>query len=116
MSISVVMSRSSKPYYPHQIPPSPFNPNFTIKWDFDSRQLLSRHDVIGKPPKVITFVVKAGYIMPLPEPVRLRFCPEMPCRLTTNVSFQHQSAALIFTGKFLRNLGPPLRSHPEQVI
>nr|KAG5701740.1 hypothetical protein BaRGS_004342 [Batillaria attramentaria] len=78
-----------------QIPRSPFYPNFTIKWDFDTAAFLQRPDVRGKPPKIMTWAVKTRYMPQLPEPVRMRFCPEMPCRMTTNMAYKDESAALM---------------------
>ena len=65
--------------------------------------------------QIITWVIKAREVPELPEPVRLRVCPEMPCRLTTNrMEYQQKSAALIWNAQIMRE-GPPRRSHPDQV-
>ncbi|KAK7095321.1 alpha-(1,3)-fucosyltransferase C-like [Littorina saxatilis] len=105
----------SKNMFPGPIPKSPFKPNFTITWDFDTAAFLERPDVKGQPPKLMTWVVKARYMPPLPEPVRLRVCPEMPCRMTTNKQYQKDSAALMWAGQIMREPAPPPRSHPDQV-
>ncbi|KAK7489766.1 hypothetical protein BaRGS_00018948 [Batillaria attramentaria] len=90
-----------------QIPRSPFYPNFTIKWDFDTAAFLQRPDVRGKPPKIMTWAVKTRYMPQLPEPVRMRFCPEMPCRMTTNMAYKDESAALMWAGQIMREPAPP---------
>nr|KAG5701752.1 hypothetical protein BaRGS_004354 [Batillaria attramentaria] len=110
------MNIFSKNYYPHPIPRSPFYPNFTIKWDFDTAAFLQRPDVRGKPPKIMTWAVKTRYMPPLPEPVRLRFCPEMPCRMTTSMTYKDESAALMWAGQIMREPTPPERSHPDQIF
>ncbi|KAL8600842.1 hypothetical protein ACOMHN_056500 [Nucella lapillus] len=106
----------SKDYYPGRIPPSPFHPNFTIRWDFNTSAFLQRPDVKGQPPKLMTWMVKTRYMLPLPEPVRLRVCPEMPCRMTTNQEYGKESAALLWAGQIMREPRPPVRSHPDQVF
>ena len=112
---SVPVCCSSRKYFPGPIPPSPFHPNFTIKWDFNTSAFLQRPDVKGQPPKLMTWMVKTRYMPPLPEPVRLRVCPEMPCRMTTNQEYRKQSAALLWAGQIMREPTPPVRSHPDQV-
>ncbi|KAL8600845.1 hypothetical protein ACOMHN_056503 [Nucella lapillus] len=106
----------SKKYNRKLFPPSPFHPNFTIRWDFNTSAFLQRPDVIRQFPKLMTWMVKTRYMLPLPEPVRLRVCPEMPCLLTTNRKYRAQSSALIWSGQIMRSPSPPERSHPGQVF
>ncbi|XP_025113815.1 alpha-(1,3)-fucosyltransferase C-like [Pomacea canaliculata] len=106
----------SKNYYKNPIPESPFHPNHTIRWEFDSSQLLKRPDVMSQPPKIITWVRKPRHIPFLPEPVRLRVCPEMPCRVTSNPLFQEQSSALLWSVEHMSETEPPPRSYPDQVF
>ncbi|XP_070175766.1 3-galactosyl-N-acetylglucosaminide 4-alpha-L-fucosyltransferase FUT3-like [Littorina saxatilis] len=105
----------SKNYFPGPIPRSPFHPDVTITWDFNTSAFLQRHDVRGQPPKLMTWMVKTRYTPPLPEPVRLRVCPEMPCRMTTNTRYQDDSAALLWAAQIMTDPAPPPRSHPDQV-
>ncbi|XP_025112260.1 alpha-(1,3)-fucosyltransferase fut-1-like [Pomacea canaliculata] len=106
----------SKNYYKNPIPESPFHPNHTIRWQFDSSQLLKRPDVTSQPPKIITWMTKPRHIPDLPEPVRLRVCPEMPCRVTSNTSFREQSSALVWSVEHMSETQPPPRSFPDQVF
>ncbi|XP_025112258.1 galactoside 3(4)-L-fucosyltransferase-like isoform X2 [Pomacea canaliculata] len=106
----------SKNFYQSPIPESPFHPNHSIRWEFDTTELLKRPDVMNQPPKIITWVKKPRHIPDLPEPVRLRVCPEMPCRVTSNTSFQEQSSALLWAGELMTETEPPRRSHPDQVF
>ncbi|PVD19592.1 hypothetical protein C0Q70_20082 [Pomacea canaliculata] len=106
----------SKKFYPKPIPRSTFRPDYTITWDYDTTEFLKRADVKGQPPKIIMWMVKTRYLPPLPEPVHMRFCPEMPCRMTTNKQYQKQSAALVWAGQIMRDPEPPKRSHPDQVF
>lgn len=106
---------SSRNYYPHPIPQSPFHPDFTILWDFNISRFLQRPDVQGQPYKIITWIVKKPYVPSLPEPVRLRTCPEMPCLMTTNTSYQNKSAALLWAGQKISDETPPKRSNLDQV-
>ena len=106
----------SKPYFTNNIPLRPFRPNSTIKWNYDTRQFQQRDDVIRGSPKIITYVVKTPYMIPLPEPVRLRSCPEMPCRLTTNTDYLTNSAALLWAGQIMRASKPPPRTNRDQVF
>ncbi|KAK7489768.1 hypothetical protein BaRGS_00018950 [Batillaria attramentaria] len=105
------------PKYPYKgpIPDSPFYPNYSLQWDFDTSSFLQRPDVIGQPPKLMTWMVKPRYIPELPDPVRLRMCPEMPCRMSTNSSYQKESAVLMWNGELMRDKKPPVRSNPDQV-
>ncbi|XP_070204289.1 alpha-(1,3)-fucosyltransferase fut-6-like isoform X2 [Littorina saxatilis] len=105
----------SKTYFPGAVPRSPFKPKVAIKWGFNTAAFLQRPHVKGHPNKMITWVVPPRNVPPLPEPVRLRVCPEMPCRLTTNATFQSQSAALLWNGQIMRS-DPVVRSHPDQVF
>lgn len=106
----------SKNYFPGPIPKSPFYPKFRVNWDYNTTDFLQRPDVQFQRPKIMTWMVKTRYMPHLPEPVRLRFCPEMPCRMTTNRQYQADSAALLWAGQIMRNEAPPLRSHPDQVF
>ncbi|PVD22349.1 hypothetical protein C0Q70_18159 [Pomacea canaliculata] len=108
-------NKTSKNFYKNPIPESPFHPDHTIRWEFDASELLKRDDVVNKPPKIITWMKKPRHIPDLPEPVRLRVCPEMPCRLTSNTSFQGQSQALVWAGELMTEREPPKRSHPDQL-
>lgn len=106
----------SRNYYRHPIPPSPFRPSFTIQWDFNTTDFLQRPDVRSQPPKILMWVVKTRYMPRMPEPVRLRVCPEMPCRMTTNQKYEKESAALMWAGQIMREQKPPERSHPDQIF
>lgn len=107
---------SSRKYYSHPIPRSPFYPNFTITFDYNTTEFLQRPGVQGQSPKIITWMVPTRYLPPLPEPVRLRFCPELPCLMTTNRTYQQQSMALVWNGQIMEEVAPPARAHPDQVL
>ncbi|KAL8625945.1 hypothetical protein ACOMHN_012537 [Nucella lapillus] len=105
----------SKRHFAGSIPASPFHPNYTFRWDFDTSAFLQRADVKSQPPKIITWMVKTRFMPHLPEPVRLRRCPDMPCRMSTNRAHRQQSAALIWNGQIMGDPKPPPRDHPDQV-
>ncbi|KAK7087613.1 alpha-(1,3)-fucosyltransferase fut-1-like isoform X2 [Littorina saxatilis] len=102
--------------YNTTIPKSPYDPPHAIQWDFNVSTLLQRPDVKGRPPKLIMWMAPVGYLPQLPEPVRLRTCPEMPCRMTTNAKYQEKSAALLWNAQSIRMVKPPERPHPDQVF
>ncbi|KAL8567029.1 hypothetical protein ACOMHN_027458 [Nucella lapillus] len=104
----------SKRFFSNKIPASPFHPNYTFRWDFDTSAFLQRPDVKSQPPKIITWMVKTRYMPQLPEPVRLRRCPDMPCRMSTNRDHRQQSAALIWNGQIMNDPKPPPRDHLDQ--
>lgn len=60
-------------------------------------------------------MAKTRYMPSLPEPVRLRFCPEMPCRLTTNLTYAAHGAALLWNAPNLNAAAPPPRENADQV-
>jgi len=107
---------SSRKMFKTPIPKSPYDPPYSIHWDFDTSTFLKRPDVKGRPPKVITWMAPVGYLPSIPEPVRLRTCPEMPCRITTNREFRAESAALIWNAPKMKESKPPERTSPDQVI
>lgn len=95
---------------------SPFHPDFTLKWNFSTKSFLKRPDVKGRPLKIITWMVSTRYTPAIPEKVRMRVCPEMPCLMTTNKTFQKESAALVWDAQIMRDPTPPLRAHADQVV
>ena len=107
---------SSRKMFKTPLPKSPYDPPYSIHWDFDTSTFLKRPDVKGRPPKVITWMAPVGYLPSIPEPVRLRTCPEMPCRLTTSRKFRAESAALIWNAPMMKESKPPERTSPDQVI
>ena len=106
---------SPKRPFKKSIPRTPYNPSYDIQWDFNTSAFLGQPHVKGKPPKLITWFAPPGYLPSMPDPVRLRTCPEMPCRMTTNQKFREESAALIWNAQGMREEEPPVRTSSEQV-
>ncbi|KAL8600855.1 hypothetical protein ACOMHN_056513 [Nucella lapillus] len=106
----------SKKFFPGPIPPSPHYRNFTHRWVFNTSEFLQRPDVIGQPHKLITWMVKPRYTPELPEPVSMRLCPEMPCKMTTDRKLSIHSAALVWNGQIMNDPQPPVRPFPDQVF
>ncbi|KAK7489764.1 hypothetical protein BaRGS_00018946 [Batillaria attramentaria] len=105
----------SQKFFPGPIPKSPFTPSQAVTWDFNTTAFQQRSDVINAAPKIITWMVKPRYWPHLPEPVRMRVCPEMPCRITTKAEYWESSAALVWAGQIMKEATPPNRTHLDQV-
>ncbi|XP_046330902.2 glycoprotein 3-alpha-L-fucosyltransferase A-like [Haliotis rufescens] len=64
--------------------------------------------------KVILWYVPTRYHPVLSQLHKLRHCPEVKCRVTTNRAFYNQSDALVFTAQLIRDYKPPPKL-PNQV-
>ncbi|XP_070185004.1 uncharacterized protein, partial [Littorina saxatilis] len=106
----------SSKVYKNRAPKTPYDPPHAIQWDFNVSAFLQRPEVKGRPPKLITWMAPMKYLPKITEPVRLRTCPGMPCRMTTNVQYRQKSAALIWNVENIRGVNPPARPHPDQVF
>ncbi|XP_005100401.1 4-galactosyl-N-acetylglucosaminide 3-alpha-L-fucosyltransferase 9-like [Aplysia californica] len=111
---------------------SQFEPH--IPWDPDvffqgnkSRMLefekLKRRDLddeaggsLGVLPKIIMWWQYKPAAPPILGLERLRFCPDLPCVLTSNRNYSKQSSAMLVNSQFIKIKSRPPPRRPEQVL